>query len=383
MTVLTAQPNYPDGVVAEGYSAFSYGVESHDGILVHRVPIYPRGGASALNLVLNYLSYIVSAGVVGPWLLRGQKFDCVLVYATSPIFQAVPAVWLSWLKSARLVTWVQDLWPESLEATGFVRSPHSLAAVGRVVNWIYRRNDLLLAQSDAFVPAVETRAGRTRVRYFPNPGERAVDHAASNRPAVLTLSSGFNIVFAGNLGSVQALETIVQAAQLLDGSSDIRFVLIGSGSRLNWLQNEVQRLGLTNIELPGRFQPSDIPAILDQASAVLVTLARSPILARTVPSKVQVYLAAGRPILAALDGEGARVVSEARAGIAVPSEEPSSLAQAAKQLRGMSPEELASMGARGRVYYEREFEPQMLAKRLLGILGDLATEGQSDPRGPT
>jgi hypothetical protein len=108
-----------------------------------RLPLLPRGRSGALRLALNYLSFIVSAGVLGPWMLRGQRFDAVLVYAPSPILQAIPAIWLAWLKSAPLVTWVQDLWPESLAVTGFVRQPRALAAVAAVVRWIYRHNDLL------------------------------------------------------------------------------------------------------------------------------------------------------------------------------------------------------------------------------------------------
>src|SRR5690606_485236 len=115
-------------------------------------------------------------------------------------------------------------------------------------------------------------------------------------------SPGFNVVFAGNLGTAQAVETIVEAAQLLKGREDIRFVLVGSGSRADWIREEVWRLGLGNVELPGRFPPEAMPAILGAASVLLVTLAKSDIFGLTVPSKVQAYLAAGRPILAALDG---------------------------------------------------------------------------------
>ena len=380
VAVLTAQPNYPDGVITPGYRAASLRREEHQGIVIHRVPIVPRGQRSAVRLLLNYLSFIVCATLLGPWLLRGQRFDVVLVYAPSPILQVIPAIWLAWIKSARLVTWVQDLWPESLEATGFVRNPRALSAVGLVVNWIYRCNDLLLAQSQAFVSAVEPRAGRTPVQYFPNPGERAFDATTELRAPVLVLDPGFNIVFAGNLGTVQALDTVVAAAQLLRDEPDIRFVLVGSGSRADWVREEVARLGITNVQLPGRYDPADIPAILVQSSAVLVTLARSPILARTVPSKVQAYLASGRPIIAALDGEGARVVEEAGAGVAVPAEDPAALAAAAVRLRDAGAEARASMGLRGRVYYEREFAPDMLAQRLRTLLAELVAARGPDPQ---
>jgi hypothetical protein len=169
VTVLTGQPNYPEGTVRPGYSAFSLRKQVHEGLEIFRVPLIPRGKGSGLRLIVNYLSYVASATLLAPWLLRGRRFDAVLVYATSPIFQAVPAVWIARVKGARLITWVQDLWPETLRATGFVRNRALLGLVGSGVRWIYRRNDLLLGQSRAFVEAMRPMAGRTPVAYHPIP----------------------------------------------------------------------------------------------------------------------------------------------------------------------------------------------------------------------
>lgn len=265
VAVLTGQPNYPEGVIPRGYSAASLRTQIREGLTIHRVPLVPRGRGSALGLVLNYLSFIASAALFGPWLLRGQRFDAILVYAPSPILQAIPAIWLAWLKHAKLVTWVQDLWPESLSATGFVRDPKTLRAVSAVVRWIYRKNDLLLVQSQAFVEPVVRMADRTPVVYHPNPGELAFSAACTDRPCPLQLEPGFNIVFAGNLGTVQALGTVLAAAHLLRDEKDVRFALVGSGSQREWLQQEVHRLGLDNVRIPGRFPPSDMPGILSQA----------------------------------------------------------------------------------------------------------------------
>lgn len=368
VTVLTGQPNYPDGVVFPGYSAISTRDEVHEGTRIHRVPLLPRGRGSALRLVGNYLSFIVSAACLGPWLLRGQRFDVVLVYAPSPILQAIPAVVIARLKRARLVTWVQDLWPESLEVTGFVRNQRALALVAGVVRWIYRRNDLLLVQSPAFVSPVRQLAAHTPIAYFPNPGDRPVPAGPTTDEAPLVLGAGFSVVFAGNLGTVQALDTVLAAAAELRDLPDLRFVLVGSGSRSDWLRAEVERAGLTNVELPGRFPPAAMPAILQQASALLVSLAKQPILAQTVPSKLQAYLAAGKPVLASLDGEGARVVEEARAGVATPAEDAPALAAAVRHLYATAPAERQAMGARARAYYDRHYDPQTLAKRLVDIL---------------
>jgi len=366
--VLTGQPNYPDGELFPGYSAMSTRDEVHEGTRIWRVPMLPRGRGSALRLVVNYLSFIISAACVGPWLLRGQPFDVVLVYAPSPILQAIPAVLIARLKRARLVTWVQDLWPESLEVTGFVRNRQALSLVAGVVSWIYRRNDLLLVQSPAFVSPVRRLAAHTPVAYFPNPGDRPVPPLSTTEGAPLVLGAGFTIVFAGNLGTVQALDTVLAAAADLRDLPDLRFVLVGSGSRADWLRAEVQRAALANVELLGRFPPAAMPAILQQASVLLVSLAKRPTLAQTVPSKLQAYLAAGKPVLASLDGEGARLVEEAQAGVAAPAEDASALAAAVRRLYAAEPAERDAMGARARAYYERHYDPKTLASRLVDIL---------------
>lgn len=362
--ILTGQPNYPEGVIRPGYSMLSARVDEYRGLPVYRVPLIPRGRGSGFRLAMNYLSFVVFAAILGPWFLRRKPLDAVLVYGISPILQAIPAIWIGWLKRAKVITWVQDQWPESLSATGFVRQKGALQAVQHVVRWIYHRNDLLLVQSRAFVPPVKHLAGPTPVEYHPNPGEIALSKPGRSEESPLQLLPGFNVVFAGNLGTVQALGTILEAAELLRDMPDVRFVLVGSGSRGEWLASEVKRRRLENVQLAGRFPSSAMPRIMSQASALLVTLVRSPIMAQTIPSKVQAYLAAGRPILAALDGEGAAVVCDAKAGIACEAEDSGELADAVRRLHRMSEAERTQMGAAGRAYYERHFDPEVLAQQL-------------------
>lgn len=368
--VLTGQPNYPDGAVFPGYRAFSMGCEEFDGIPVHRVPLMPRGRSGALRLFGNYLTFIASASLLGPWALRARPYDVIFVYGTSPILQAIAALVLRLFKRCPVAIWVQDLWPQSLRVTGYVRSPLLLSIVAAVVSWIYRRSDLLLVQSHGFVASVKSMAGRTPVEVFPNPGESAFQQGQRIAPA-LTLASGFNVVFAGNLGTVQALDTVIAAAALLRDEPQVRFVLIGSGSRGEALQVEVLRLGLANVQFVGRFPPEAMPGLLHQGSALLVSLNRDDILAQTIPSKVQAYLAAGRPVIASLDGEGARVVKEAGAGIACPAEDAVALADAVRQLLHSPPELLQQMGQSGRAYYEAHFDPAVLAHKLTQRLEQL------------
>ncbi|WIT09986.1 glycosyltransferase family 4 protein [Paucibacter sediminis] len=362
VTVLTGKPNYPEGQVFPGYRVGGVQRERHEGYEIVRVPLLPRGQGGARKLVLNYLSFLCCASVLGPWALRGQRFDVIFVYGTSPILQAIAAIVLKWIKRAALVTWVQDLWPDSLQITGFVKNPRLLAAVAVVVRWIYRRNDLLLVQSEAFVAPVQRMAGGTPVAVHHNPGDRALSASGS---AALSFKPGlFHIVFAGNLGTVQALETVLDAAELLGPNSGIHWHIIGSGARGAWLAEQVRARGLGQVTLPGRFEPAQMPAIFAQADALLVSLIGGEAMSQTIPSKIQAYLAAGRPLLASMDGEGARVVNEAGAGLSSPAQDAAALAVAARRLQAMSPAERAAMGRAGQRYFDEYFEPARLARAL-------------------
>ncbi len=373
VTVLTGQPNYPDGDIFPGYRALSVRRERHPaGVDVVRVPSHPRRRGKALDLVGNYLASIINMGVLGPWLLRGRQHDVVFVYATSPVLHALSGWVIAKVQGAKLVTWVQDLWPESLEATGFIRNRWVLACVGKVVSWAYRGSDLILGQSEAFVRSIRPMAGATPVRYYPNPGEAVFSaEPPEGEPPALVLKPGFNVVFAGNLGTVQSLDTILDAAEQLLARPEIRFILVGSGSRLEWLKQHIQARGLVNVELPGRFPVTAMPGLFKQSSALIVSLVASPIMDQTIPSKVQAYLAAGRPVIASMNGEGARVVQESGAGVACPAGDATALAQAVTTLADLPPADLAEMGAAALRHYEQHFEPRSLSSRLIEMFREL------------
>ena len=368
LEVLTGKPNYPAGVIFPGYRAAGCVSECHEGIPVHRIPLMARG-QGALRLALNYLSFVLSGLLFAPWLLRRKRFDAVFVYAPSPILQAIPAIFVGWLKRVPVVLWVQDLWPESLVATGYVRNRLVLRLVDRVVRFIYRHVDLLLVQSEAFRAPVAAQAGGTPVVYFPNSVEDVFAQAGERGGSAKGDSDdGFSVLFAGNIGSAQAVEVIIGAAERLRAYPEISFVVVGDGSRRQWMIDELARRGLDNVRLPGKFPLAAMPAFMEQAAVLLVTLADQEIFRLTIPSKVQAYLAAGRPIIASLNGEGARLVVESGAGLAAPAEDEAALAAAVLDLYRRPHDEREAMGKRGRMYYERHFAPGMLAEKLIDHL---------------
>lgn len=377
VTVLTGKPNYPEGKIYVGYTAGGLHLEEHEGVRIVRIPMLPRGTGTAWRLALNYLSFICSGFVLAPFALRGRSFDAVFVYATSPLLQALPALWISWLKRTPLSVWVQDLWPESLRATGFVRSPLLLSAVSRVVRNIYRCSNSILVQSEAFRHPVAKVCGQpSKIYYFPNPSPASSDYlAGESLPDGLqeALIGKFSVVFAGNIGKAQSVETILLAAQFLADVTDIHFYIVGAGSEAGTAFSMLSDMRLANVSMTGALPLMAMPALFRAASALLVTLAPNPALDATVPSKVQAYLSAGKPIIASMNGEGARLVQVAEAGLICPAGDARALAECVLTLGRMTSLERDRLGSNGRQYASTHFDLDSRVRELVSHLGSLGS----------
>ncbi|MGB3430497.1 glycosyltransferase family 4 protein [Achromobacter sp.] len=366
--VLTGKPNYPEGKIYSGYRMSGVQREQFHKVNITRVPLIPRGNGK-VRLTLNYLSFIFSGLLFGPWLMRRKSYDVVFICALSPLLLALPGLLLAKIKRAPVVIWVLDLWPQSLSATGHVKNRYVLAVVERIVRFIYSRADLILVQSEAFVEPIRKLAPGKPIEYYPNSVDDSFSRTPTEAPPeVPGLDGEFVVMFAGNIGAAQAVEVIVAAAALLREQRGIQFVVLGGGSRREWMQQQVAALGLENLHLPGRFPVETMPAFMQRASALLVTLTDQEIFAATVPNKVQAYMASGKPILASLNGEGGRLVEKAQAGIAVPAEDAQALADAIRRLADMPEEARARMGENGRRYYEEHFNHERLVDQLAEVL---------------
>ena len=373
VTVLTGVPNYPAGEVFPEYRADPAAFASFSGARVVRVPMLARG-QGGVRLALNFLTFALSGATIGAWKLRGQAFDAIFVFEVSPVTVGIPAVVQRWLKKAPIAFWVLDLWPETLEAIGVLRSRAGLGLVGQLVKFIYRRCDLLLAQSRSFIPQIRRYSGDTEVRYFPQWAE-AVHDAEPQAPApeLATRPGAFNIVFTGNIGDAQDFPTVLDAAERLQALDPrVRWTIVGDGRMAPWVRDEVARRGLQDhVLLPGRFPVERMPSFYAHAQALLVSLKPEPIFALTLPGKLQSYLAAGVPIVAMLDGEGARVVEEAGAGVASPAGDAEALVAAVLRLAALPAAEREAMGRRGRQLGATEFDRTRQIDKLEGWLAAL------------
>lgn len=378
VTVLTGKPNYPEGKLFPDYKAGGVYREKFSGFEVIRIPLRERGSGSAKGLALNYFSFIISGYLFAPFALRGKKFDVVFVYAPSPLLQALPAIFVAWLKQAPLVLWVQDLWPEALQATEFVKNPWLLRIVGMVVRHIYRFSDSILIQSEAFRSSIERLAIRKeKIRFFPNSAEDIlVQTSRAYQDSGLVLDSGlnFSILFAGNIGTAQSCETIIEAARLVQNVQNIKFHLIGSGSMAEAISKSISENKLANVVMMGRVSPDKMASIYASASVLLMSLRDDPALSATIPSKLQTYLAAGKPIIVSSNGESANIIGKANAGLACPAGDAPALAEAVLRLYEMLPAERSRLGMNGRKYFMDNFYLPDRVAELVAHFNDIAQQ---------
>lgn len=375
VTVYTGKPNYPEGKFFRGYGFLGHSDETFGGIRVIRVPLVPRGDGGRFRLALNYLSFAFFASLLAPFRVFGD-FDVILVYEPSPVTVGLPALVLKVLKGAPLLFWVQDLWPESLVAADVVRTPWILAGIERLVRFIYRRCNRILVQSQAFVGAILPYGiPREQILFFPNTAEALYQPVTlePDAPERTQLPAGFRVMYAGNIGAAQDFATILSAADRLRDEAAIQWIILGDGTARPWVESEIKRRGLGNsVHLLGRQTVESMPRFFALADTMLVSLRRDPILALTLPARVQSYLACGRPIIAALDGEGARVIKEAGAGIVPGSGDPDTLARAVMAIYRMPETARQAMGLRGRRYFEQHFGRETLLTRLEGWMRGVA-----------
>jgi colanic acid biosynthesis glycosyl transferase WcaI len=370
--VLTGMPNYPKGKHFDGYRPWGPYREEHCGVHVKRVPVVPRRRGRGWELALNYGSFVV-AGALRLLVRRRHPWDVVLVYQPSPVTTALPALLHRAVTGIPVAIWVQDLWPESIVSTAMVRNPWLVSLVGKVANGIYRNCDRVIGQSHSFVERLSTSGVvRERLSYLPNWAEDHYTPEPASPRGNESWEKGFPVMFAGNLGRVQALDTILDAAQLLRDDPEVRWVILGDGVLRAWMEAEAARRQLDRIHFLGRRPVGEMPEYFARAGAMLVSLKTDPSLAMTIPAKLQSYLASGRPVLASLDGEGARIVEHSGAGFASAANDPVGLAANVRRMKGLTTDQRKDMGQNARAYYLREFDRKLCIDRAEQLLAELA-----------
>ncbi len=369
--VVTGFPNYPGGKVYPGYRIRTLQREVIDGVRVTRVALYPSHSPSVIARALNYLTFALSAMIYGMFFAR--RPDVVYSYHP-PLTTGLAAVAIRFARRSRLLCDIQDMWPDTLRATGMISNRRLLGAISSACNWFYRQVDQIVVLSPGFKRLLESRGvPGSKIEVIYNWADEEALSKGAGQKAVELPPGNFRVLFAGNIGRAQSLGCVLQAAKILsDRGSRAQIILLGSGLEVEGLKVLKSSMGLINVHFLPAVPMSEVGAYLAAADALLVYLRPDELFRVTVPSKTQAYMAVGKPIVMGVEGDAADLVLRSASGVVVRPGCPESVAEGILRLESLSSTELAAMGARARAFYGDELSVSVGAGRFCALFEALA-----------
>ena len=366
VTVLTGLPNYPEGRVLDEYRRGRRKIETLNNVKIMRSFEIGRGN-SHLKLFLNYVSFAVSASLKA--LFMKEEYDVVFVNQLSPVMMSFPAMVYKKKYNKKMLLLCLDLWPDSL-ASGGVRNGSIIYEVFlRISRWIYKSADLILVTSNMFKDYFQNTLGLpiTNIEHLPQYAEdlfskRVNPNEAGGNDSI----EGYNFVFAGNIGDIQSVETIIMAAKELDTHRNITFHIVGDGSKLEECRKLAISFSLTNVIFHGRKSVIEMPYFYSMANAMLITLKNNRVLSYTLPGKIQSYMAAGKPVLGAINGETSYVIKDANCGFCCEAEDYKEFAKIILQFCTSDNKEQMALNAQQ--YYINNYSKERFIARLENAL---------------
>jgi glycosyltransferase involved in cell wall biosynthesis len=330
VTVLTGIPNYPKGEFFNGYGYFKRRRETVNGVKVIRTFLIPRGNSTAIPLMVNYFTWFIFASFYAVYLALSKKFDKIIVQQLSPVMMGLPAVVVKKIQKIPVYFWVLDLWPESLESAGGIKNKKILGFFESMVKFLYRNSDKILISSKGFKQSILKKGNfEDKIIYFPNWAEKSINESKQNVEINLPkFPSGFNILFAGNVGVAQDLENAIKAMEIvLKQNKKINFLILGDGRDRKRLEKLVLEKNIEkNIHFFGKYPIETMSYFFSKADCMFVSLKNEPIFSLSLPAKVQAYMSVGKPIISMMNGEGYNIINEADCGFAVHAEDYKDLA---------------------------------------------------------
>lgn len=374
---LTGFPNYPSGKLSAGYRLAPYMRDVMDGVPVHRVFLHPSHDRSSLGRALNYLSFFASSLVF--CLLNARRFDVIYVYHP-PITVGLAAALSRYITKRPFILEVQDLWPDSVAASGMKGTKILAQILHPICRFVYRRAALVLGQSDGMAKRlVERGVSKNKCGVIFNwANESAARANGLYDLESLNFKGRFNFVYGGNLGAVQGLDSLMRAThRLAEIAPQIQLTLVGDGVERARLAALLQELGAKNIQLLPGVPQAEIGDILAAADVLVTHLKDDPLFEITIPSKTQFYLAMGKPILVGVRGESANIVTAAGAGMAMEPENEEAIATALHAMAMLPREQLDRMGQQSRATYVERFSFKSAMSRFASHIESVTrTSGQ-------
>lgn len=355
---LVGIPNYPEGVYTKGYGIFKRRVETINGVKIYRCFQTPRGRkATPIGLAINYASFVFSATF---WVLFffawKKKYDAIITHEPSPITQIVPAIILGKIKKTPVYSWILDIWPDSFISKAGGMAKYLKPSVGAITEYVYRNSSLVMVSSKGMMPLVNRKHDYTeKLVYFPNWCD---DILALPVKESVKLPDGFKVMMAGSINGGIGPDDVMKLVEELKNEEGLQMIFVGGGSKEQELRDFVKERGINNVVMTGRLPFEQMPALYAQADAMLLTLKKTdkPHLKATVPARLQSYMAAGKPILAMIDGCSQDVIKAANCGYCADAADYEAMALQIRKMKSLAQSELDRMGKNSRNFFECHYQ---------------------------
>ncbi|WP_421000467.1 glycosyltransferase family 4 protein [Carnobacterium maltaromaticum] len=367
--VLTGLPDYETGKIPKEYLFFKNRKQYYNGTTVHRVPTVSRRSGPVFRS-LNYLSFVFFGWF---WaLFNNNGYDVVYVYQVSPVTMGIPAIKAAQRNNAKLVIYCLDIWPECVKAMNIEEGTLAFRMIHRISKYVYSKADVIPVSSPYFIEYLEkeNKIATTKTMYIPQHSDKVVmtgNHDVTNRL--------FSFLFTGNIGLVQDIEVIINAVAEIDMSINFKVDIVGDGSNLAVCRQLVLEKGLEEkIIFHGRCPASEIPDFYSKADICLLTLKNENRIGMTIPSKLQGYMAAGKPIIAAIDGDAKKIIDDAKCGLSVSSGDFKALAKIMEEVI-KHPEKNREYGENAKSYFMDNFTEEKFIFQTLSVFSDVKVNG--------
>lgn len=374
--VLCGRPNYPSGELAQGYTLWNKRIEKYKGATIYRSFELPRGDNSNMRIFLNYISFPIFSLFLTPKLML-KKYDQILIYQLSPVMMAIAGILIGKIRKTPTTMYVLDLWPENLFSVLNIQNKILRSLITRISHWHYRHADKLIALSETMQQKLLeiTRKTNDSVIVLPQAAEKLYEIPLKDSSIENRFKDTFNIVFTGNISPAQSFSTMIQAAQILKdkGLKNMRWIIVGDGMSRHEVKNDIKSKNLDDtFVFEGQKPVGDIPKYTNIANILVGCLVKSDLLEATIPAKVMSYIASGKPIVLAMDGEVQQLINdEIRCGYAGPTESATILAENIENIYLSSLEQREEMGQRAKAYHLEHFERSIILNKMHDFMFDL------------
>ena len=374
--VITGFPNYPGGKLYKGYRIKLSQKEMIEGVLVTRVPLFPSHDKSKLGRIVNYISFAFSSLLYG--LFFARRPDVIYVYHP-PLTVGVSALIIKLFRRVPVVLDIQDMWPDTLKATGMISNSRLLGFVSKVCNLIYSAVTKIAVLSSGFKDLLIDRGvPENKIDIIYNwADEKVLRTTTSETPKELASIEGFKILFAGNVGQAQGLNVILDAAYLLkDDIPKLHFLVLGRGLQLDDLKIRANQMNLNNVHFLPAVGMEKVGGFLGSADALLIHLNSDPLFKITIPGKTQAYMAVGKPIIMGVSGDASNLVLRADCGVCFEPENSVALAEAAKSLMLLDPADIQRLGENAERFYDEYLSVKVGVDSFVKVFNEVIDTGQ-------